>query len=52
MLDFCSNVRRLYTVDRTTKTPVVCADLTENFGPWRHHASFALADISQAETVR
>ena len=44
--------RGLYTVDRTTKTPVVCADLTENFGPWRHdHACFVLADISQAEAV-
>ena len=33
-------------------TPVVCADLTENFGPWRHHACSVLADISQAEAVR
>jgi len=53
MFDVCSNVRGAdFTLSIVRPyTPVVCADLTENFGPWRHHACFVLADISQAEAV-
>jgi len=55
MFDFCCNTPGLQTVDRTTintrRQPVVCADLTENFGPWRQHSCFALADIAQAEAL-